>query len=138
MNSLPEYYPDHYPEQCPPRVAHYHTGDLYRFINRNNPVPKDFKSYYDINPTKNWGGKACQARGLSVVKCGLGVLEMRDAIPALRKKKVSKASISNNCGMLGDTPSSSSKRHCTWWIPKSILEPEKLFVVIHESELSNV
>jgi hypothetical protein len=138
MNSLPEHYPEHYPEQCPPNMAHYYTGVLYRFINRNHPVPKDFKSKYDINPTEKWGRMACQARGLSVVKSGLGVKDMRDAIPALRKKKVSKASISNNCGMLGDTPSSSSKRHCTWWIPKSILEPEKLFVVIHESELSNV
>lgn len=138
MNSLLEYYPEHYPDQCPPKVAHCHTGDLYRFINRNNPDSSDFRSYYDNNPTKDWGVKACEARGLSVVRCGLGVLEMRAAIPALRKKKVSKASVSENCGVLGETPSSSSKRHCTWWIPKTIVEPEKLFVVISESELSNV
>jgi hypothetical protein len=138
MNSLQEYYSDHYPEQCPPKLAYCHTGDLYRFINRNNPVQKDFRSYYDMNPTKDWGVKACEARGLSVVKCGSGVLEMRAAIPALRKKKVSKASISENCGLLGDTPSSSSQRHCTWWVPKSIVEPEKLFVTVNESELYNV
>jgi hypothetical protein len=131
-------YSDHYPEQCPPEQAYSHAGELFRFINRNNPVPKDFISYYEMNPTKDWGEKACVARGLSVVKCCLGVKEMRAAIPALRKKKVSKANISKNCGLLADTPSSSSQRHCTWWVPKSIVEPNKLFMTIDESELSNV
>lgn len=131
-------WPEHYPDQCPPKQAYYHNGELYRFINRSNPVSKDFRSYYDKDPKKDWGEQACQARGLSVVKCALGVKEMRDAIPALRRKKVSKATITSSCGMLANTPSSTSQRHCTWWVPVSIVDPERLFVAANESELENV
>ena len=131
-------WPEHYPEQCPPKKAFHHQGVLFRFINRNNPVPRDFRSYYELDPEKDWGEQACQARGLSVVKCALGVKEMRDAIPALRRKKVSKAVISMECGMLANTPSSSSERHCTWWIPASLENPEEMFETANESELENV
>ncbi|WP_206864597.1 hypothetical protein [Aeromonas hydrophila] len=131
-------WPEHYPEQCPPQKAYFHSGELYRFINRNNPVAKDFESYYEKDPQKDWGNQSCQARGLSVVKSALGIKEMRDAIPSLRRKKVSKAVISLDCGMLADTPSSSSQNHCTWWVPKSISKPEKLFTTTDESELEYV
>ncbi len=131
-------WPEHYPDQCPPKEAYHHHGELFRFINRNNPVARDFRSYYELEPQKDWGEKACQARGLSVVKCALGVKEMRASIPALRRKKVSKAIISAECGMLANTPSSTSERHCTWWIPTSLIEPEKMFETANESEPENV
>jgi hypothetical protein len=130
--------PKHYPDKCPPEDAYFYDGILYRFTNRNNPSARDFKSFYENDPQKNWGELACQARGLSVVKCILGIREMRAAIPALRKKKVSKAIISSNYGMLANTPSSSSQNHCTWWVPQSISEPEQLFTATEESELENV
>lgn len=131
-------WPEHYPQQCPPKEAYYHNGDLFRFINRNNPQSRDFKSYYEMSPEKDWGNKACQARGLSVLKCALGVEEMRDAIPALRRKKVSKAIISSVDGMLANTPSSSSQRHCSWWVPASLGNLDQLFVTANESEFENV
>jgi hypothetical protein len=134
MNSWPE----HYPKQCPPENAYLYNGVLFRFINKSNPVARDFKSYYEITPEKEWGDQACQARGLSVVKSLTGVSEMRNAIPALRRKKVSSATISHIHGLLADTPSSSSKRHCTWWMPSSLINPENLFQTANISEIEYV
>lgn len=127
-------WPEHYPKQCPPESAYVYDGILYRFINRNNPIAKDFKSYYELEPTKDWGAQACQARGLSVLKGLTGVYEMRDAIPALRRKKVSSAKVSHIHGLLADTPSTSSKRHCTWWISSALSNPEDLFQTTSISE----
>jgi hypothetical protein len=131
-------WPDHYPNRCPPKEAYTHHGILYRFINRNEPQSRDFESYYDKDPKKDWGEDACLARGLSVVKCSLGVKDMRNAIPALRKKKISRANITSNCGILANTPSSSSGRHCTWWVSKSISNPQELFEAVNMSEIEDV
>lgn len=130
-------WPSHYPTQCPPEEAFTYEGSLYRFINRNNPVPKDFKSYYETKIGNDWGDKACQARGLSVFKTLDDCSEMMRTVPALRKKKVAVATIDSECGLLANTPSTKSKRHCTWWIPKSLSNPCELFEKIDLSEMSH-
>jgi len=131
-------WPTHYPEQCPPKEAFSFNGNLFRFINRNKPVQKDFKSYYDSKPGHDWNGKECQARGLSVYKTLEDCKEMMEVIPALRKKKLAVAQINENCGLLANTPSTNSERHCTWWIPASIIEPCSIFEQTSVSEACNV
>lgn len=131
-------WPSHYPVQCPPKEAFSFDGSLFRFINRNSPVQKDFKSYYDSKPGQDWKGKACQARGLSVYKTVEDCKEMMDLIPALRKKKLAVAQIDHNCGLLANTPSTHSERHCTWWVSSSLVEPCSIFTKIDLSEPAHV
>jgi hypothetical protein len=108
-------WPDHYPQSCPPNNSIELNGSVYRFINGANPTERDFYSYYERQPDKDWGVDACKARGLSVLRTFADCGEMRKAIPALRKKRVAKASISIATGLVASTPSNSCEGHCTWW-----------------------
>lgn len=130
------HWPAHYPEQCPPQEAYSYNGEVFRFINRSTPAVKDFISYYERSPSKAWS-EPCQARGLSVLNCLVGLKEMRKSIPALRRKSICKAEMSHNDGLLANTPSNSSARHKTWWVPLSV-DPIDLFEPFDDSELKNV
>jgi hypothetical protein len=115
-----------------------YEGYLYRFLNKNNPVLKDFQSYYASKPTQKWGNKACQARGLSVYQTLDDCKEMIAAVPAMRRKKIASALSNVNYGLLANTPSTTSERHCTWWVPSDFLEPHKKFTIVETRELANV
>lgn len=108
-------WPSHYPESCPPPEATDLIGVVYRFINGANPSEKDFKSHYERQPGENWGNKACEARGLSVLRTPEDCGEMRKAVPALRKKSIAIANIEQSVGVIKVTPSNSCENHCTWW-----------------------
>lgn len=130
-------WPLHYPEQCPPTDAYKYQGRIFRFTNRTHASVKDFTSHYERKPNENWEDP-CQARGLSVVNCLVGLKEMRKSVPALRRKKICEAVISTDEGVIADTPSNSSKRHKTWWLPMSLENPVEMFFSFDESELSDV
>ncbi len=108
-------WPDHFPEQCPPGCAEPVSGKVYRFINRTNPKEKDFKSFFELNPGRDWGEKACQARGLSVYKSKDICEQMIDLIPALAKKKLAVAELDPDDGVIAETPSTNSNEHNTLW-----------------------
>ena len=110
-------WPQHYPHQCPPEEADVYSGLLFRFINRPHPTLKDFQSYYDLKPDKDWNGKECQARGLSVYKTVEDCRDVAIKVPGLRKKQIAIGTINDSCGLLAHTPSTTSERHFTWWIP---------------------
>ena len=117
-------WPSHFPSSCPPTGSLDLVGTAFRFINGSIPVDNDFTSHYERAPLKSWGN-ACQARGLSILHtwgdCGL----MRDAVPALRKKKIAIADISTTVGVFASTPSLSCAGHSTWWraIPPDQVRP---------------
>lgn len=108
-------WPTHFPSACPPPSAEELTGTVFRFINGATPVEKDFKSHYERNPGSDWGHQACMARGLSVLRTLADCAAMKEAIPALRKKRIAVAEIESSIGVIAPTPSNSCDGHCTWW-----------------------
>lgn len=108
-------WPQHYPQQCPPQQAIPASGKIYRFINGKSPLAKDFQSHYEREPSKIWEPKECQARGLSVLRTLDDCAAMREAVPALRKKRITEGVLTQSDGVTLITPSHSCKAHTTWW-----------------------
>ena len=125
-------WPEHYPGQCPSKDATELVGTVYRFINGRNPVDRDFLSHYEKNPNGTWAD-ACKARGLSVLRTISDCGEMRDAVPALRKKRLAVADISGGVGLIARTPSGSCQGHCTWWRNPAPRAVTALFATLDES-----
>ena len=125
-------WPTHFPTSCPPAAANDLAGTVYRFINGATPADRDFVSYYEREPARDWGADACKARGLSVIRtwadCGL----MRKAIPALRKKRIAVANVETQIGVLATTPSNSCAGHGTWWRAPTPGEVRSLFATFDE------
>ncbi len=118
-------WPAYFPTACPPDSAAELVGTVFRFINGANPVEKDFKSYYELNPSRDWSHDACKARGLSVLRSLADCAAMMEAIPALRKKRIAMAGIESSMGVIASTPSNSCGGHCTWWrhVAPSVVVP---------------
>jgi hypothetical protein len=108
-------WPDHYPDKCPPDNANQPSGDIFRFTNRTNPKYKDFMSYYELQPNGDWGGKACQSRGISVFTSVEDSIAAAAIVPALKKKHLSKAELPPNSGVIATTPPDNSRNHNTLW-----------------------
>lgn len=126
-------WPSHFPVQCPPTHATELVGVVYRFINQRNLTDWDFSSHYERAPKSDWSNSPCVARGLSVVRSVPDYVAMREAVPALRKKKIAVADVSSTVGLIANTPSNSCKDHCTWWRAPTPAEVRVMFNLLDES-----
>ncbi|MDD5214773.1 MAG: hypothetical protein PHQ03_04425 [Methylococcales bacterium] len=115
-------FPEYYPEKCPPSQAKDVEGEIFRFTTRNTPHHRDFLSHYELGI-----GEGCQAMGLSVFLSIEACEEMKDKVPAMRKKKIASADLNSKHGRFAHTPSTNSKRHMTWWVSSNLKEPWTLF-----------
>jgi hypothetical protein len=123
---------------CPPVGAIELAGTVYRFINGRGPVDNDFMSHYERSPKTEWGGNACKARGLSIVRTWADCSLMRAGVPALRKKRIAVAEVTTTVGLVANTPSQSCAGHCTWWRNPSPEQVRPLFAMFDEpSEVAN-
>jgi hypothetical protein len=125
-------WPSHFPTQCPPTEATELVGIVYRFINKQELTDWDFLSHYERAPHANWSHSPCNCRGLSVVRTSQDYAAMRDAVPALRKKKIAIADINSSVGVISTTPSNSCNDHCTWWRSPTAAEVRAMFNVLDE------
>lgn len=125
-------WPQHYPESCPPAIAKEASGKVYRFIEKEHEFPqdKDFMSWKELNPNKDYGEKECQACGLSIYISLEEAKRVASSIPRLKKMKIAEANLTKNSGKMENTPSNVSKDHFTWWISKNNLKPCTLFHII--------
>ncbi len=130
-------WPDHYPEQCPPESAEPVSGKVYRFVNRTNPKERDFKSNYEQRPGTDWGNQGCQARGLSVFRTIEACDDMAEQVPALAKKKLAVANLSQNDGVIAETPSRNSSKHNTLWPLLDAKEMANRFKSVDIEEAAN-
>lgn len=130
-------WPDHYPEKCPPEDAEEVSGTVYRLTNRTNPKHKDFLSCFERNPGKNWGEKACQARGLSVFTSEEDCKAASAAVPALRKKKLCVADLPSVSGLIAPTPSKNTYNHKTLWPLFSAQELADIFIPIDTMKVAH-
>lgn len=116
-------FPSHFPPSCPYEGAIEQTMTVYRWTNKPNPAPKDFKSYYDLykdRPEKHTGDM-CLACGLSVYT---NLEDMRpqddkqERTGVMRRRKREKSmmilDITPDSGRVKSTSNRDS--HHTWWI----------------------
>lgn len=127
-------WPSHFPASCPPASAAELVGTVFRFINGRSAVDRDFMSHYERDPEKDWGDDGCKARGLSILRTWADCGVMREAVPALRKKRLVHAEIVKPIGLVASTPSNNCQGHCTWWRnpPPGTVRP--LFELLDEPE----
>ena len=123
-------WPSHYPHSCPPSDADPASGEIYRFTYKASPAAKDFKSFYDADPTKDWGEMACQARGLSVYPTLEACREAARKVPSLAKKRLAVGVMQGSYGMVAQTPSKNTSNHMTWWVSPSCPDPTMFFVPV--------
>ncbi|MHC8336968.1 hypothetical protein [Pseudomonas sp. HLT2-19-2] len=131
-------WPLDFPDMCPPSMATPINGEIFRFIEKSDPSQKDFVSFYEKNPTRDWGDMTCQSRGLSVFPSAEACHEMAKAVPAMRKKNLAVARLVETHGLYAHTPSTNSGRHLTWWLPDNLKQPWLLFTPIKTSGPSHV
>lgn len=123
-------WPDHYPQLCPPSQAVPSDGHIYRFTYGAMPEAKDFRSFYDGAPNKDWGDLACQARGLSVYPTLEACREAANKVPSLAKKKLAAGSLQGSYGMVAETPSKNTSNHMTWWVGSNCPDPVTFFAPV--------
>lgn len=123
-------WPNHYPNSCPPNEAEPTSGQIYRFTYKSTPMAKDFKAFYDGDPSKDWGDLACQARGLSVYPTLEACREAAGKVPSLAKKKLASGAMQVSYGKIAETPSKNTSSHMTWWVGADCPDPVTFFVPV--------
>ena len=117
------------PESCPPKEAKPISGELFRFAKQLPIGSNDFLTYYEIKgidafePTE-----LCRACGLSVYLAEEDIRAAMKASPYLRNRKVIKARVGKDWGVVQPTGSKSTGHH-TWWVALG-KNPELVFKVI--------
>lgn len=125
-----------FPPNCPPREAEEASGEVYRLVDSNPPVAKDFRSWYELKPEKTYEDQAkeCQAHGLSVYTQKSSIFSLFNRIPRLRKKKkVALGKLTPDLGVMLNTPSSEDDLHHTLWVAIG-KEPWTVFQVVDISK----
>lgn len=107
-------YDDRLPKQCPPVEAERVNSTLYKAIDGDQPVIRDFHSFAERG-RKNTDPQKCISWGLSVWPDMNAVMHGRDAIPYFRTKKIIQFSITPEDGCVGYTPSATQPDHHTFW-----------------------
>lgn len=122
-------WPADYPPNCPPPNSSPATGEVFRYIEGEDPESDDFRSYKESRPTEDFGRNECRSRGVSVYRdlADLAALARRNA--AYRAKRVAVATLTPDSGVTLPTPNRNSPSHVTWWVPRAV-EASALFHVI--------
>ena len=112
-------WPEFFPESCPPQDSSDATGGVYRLINGSTPGKRDFKSYREINPSKPYEVPECQVCSLSVYTDKAGIIQLKNRVPATRKKSVSYGELNASYGKIKHTPYKGDSHHSWWVTPES-------------------
>ncbi|MGB5961238.1 MAG: hypothetical protein WBG73_11310 [Coleofasciculaceae cyanobacterium] len=125
-------WPEHFPTGCPPQTAHNTSGEVYRLINNDSPMPNDFRSWREENKDKECpnGVTECQACGLSVYTEKADAYRVIKRIPRFRKAKPALGNLTTDLGLTLHTPSNTSQSHHTWWIPSG-KQPWTVFQIVY-------
>lgn len=107
-------WPDFFPDECPPDNSESATGIVFRLISGNKPKEKDFLSYRELYPSKKFKLPECRVCSLSVYKLADDIERLKRRVPATRKKKLSKGSLSSKYGKIKHTPTQGDSHH-SWW-----------------------
>lgn len=122
-------WPSHFPNDCPPEDSQSANGEFYRLVRHNPPKERDFKSYREEQPEREYKDiPECQLVGLSVYSDLDGIIRLLERIPALRKKRrPAKGELIPDLGRIKNT--GKDKSHHTWWLPIGKMPWEIFYVV---------
>lgn len=127
-------WPSRFPNNCPPLHATAASGVVYRFVERDPPTTQDFQSLYETRPAQQYGGKRCQAFGLSVFRDPRDLERLRTRVRAYDTSLVASASLANVHGLLSPTPTRGGSSHHTWWVPLGVRAASVFHVVSAKDE----
>ncbi len=83
-----DYWPNYFPEDCPPPNARHEEISVYRLVDNNPPTKEDFIPNKLLYPHINYTEETlCLACGISVDKTLEGIKRTRKRFRALKKKK---------------------------------------------------
>jgi len=100
-------------------------GAVYRAIEGKTPQKSDFEPQKLRMPSSNFGNNECLACGLSVFE-DLKEIETRiKRYRSWRGRSASRGVLTLECG---DTLSTGSQKHLTWWV--AIEDPQDLFEAV--------
>lgn len=124
-------WPNLFPVDCPPDNAEKVDGVYFRLVEKSPPTDADVQSHREAYPDKEWGSKTacCKACGLSVYSKRADAERTRRRIPALRRKLIAVANVTEPSGLLAATPSANANSHCTWWVSPDYNEAHLLLQV---------
>ena len=123
-------WPEYYPENCPPNEARKETLEVYRLVDNNPPVKKDFLPSIIEYPNRQFPD-ICLACGVSVFTDIRGTKRTKKRYKALRNKKIAKGKIFKDDGLILETL---SKYHITWWLQTE--EPHITFTEIFDDAIT--
>src|SRR3954452_12246733 len=118
-------WPSHYPANCPPASGSPAQGEVLRYIEGDEPGPRDFLSYKELRPTEDFRDE-CKSRGVSVYRDHADLESLARRIAAYRTKRIVIAALTPSAGITLPTPSRVASSHVTWWVPVGV-EAWKLF-----------
>lgn len=101
------------PVNCPPNDAIEPDGPYYRLADTYPPANEDFLSHFSLFPKRNYTGRECKAKSLSVFSTMEACENARKATPVLRKKLTIRITLSPGCGVV--KPESPPDDHFFWW-----------------------
>jgi hypothetical protein len=124
-----------FPPNCPPRQANEASGEVYRLVDSDPPVDKDFLSLYELYPNKRGEDPdtECQRSGLSVHTEKSSASKLIKRIPKFKNKKIAVGQLTPDLGLILNTPSRKNDSHHTWWVPAG-KKPSMVFQVVDISK----
>lgn len=134
-----EFFPDKSNYQCPPLGANIYAGFVFRFCHESIPCKEDFKlvssnSKFREKHKDNYS-LLCQGSGLSSYLCfedaEENLLRMKKKSSGMNKrfKGIGKVKISENDGVIKETPSKNTYNHHTWWKTKNSKSEDNFSII---------
>lgn len=117
------------PQPCPPDSAVSVTGLYFRAVLSNPPAATDFASWFTLKPERWNPHDRCKAAGLSMFSNLRDAQKLVKTLPQFKGKKLAALRIAPPNGVVQQTPSQTSRYHCTWW-PAPTTDCLKLVVEI--------
>jgi hypothetical protein len=100
------------PEKCPPESCQDPIGQtLYRFIEKDAPMPEDFLSHRALGKFVSPTTPECVARGVSVF-ASLKFCRNSHYLATKKKRKLARVTVGHGQGVLSPPAPNS---HITWW-----------------------
>lgn len=104
-------------QDCPPSSASACAGLVYRLVQNNPPKENDFRTYFELYPTRVWRpNELCPAKGLSV---RTSFEAARDELRRFKARikgatwSVAAATLDSKAGSIAQT--FTDPKHYTWW-----------------------
>ncbi len=114
-------FPEFYPEDCPYAEAIEMDIVVYRYAARGYVCEKDFQSYYEKYPNRDFGQNECVACGVSVYKnmSDLTTEDKSQRTALMRRKanqkRILRIHITPKLGRVVPTSNHGDSHH-TWWV----------------------